>query len=124
MALQGLTGEASGGDGGAAVTLTEGAIRRIAFLKAEEGNQALMLRVTVSGGGCSGFQYGFGFDDAVTGDDRVFGSEEGRVVIDEVSLDLLNGAEIDFVQDLMGAYFKINNPNATSSCGCGSSFSI
>ncbi|MFQ5953645.1 MAG: iron-sulfur cluster insertion protein ErpA [Kiloniellales bacterium] len=123
MAQQGLTGEASGG-GGPAVSLTEGAIRRIAFLKGQEGNDALMLRVTVSGGGCSGFQYGFSFDDAITGDDRVFGSNEARVVIDDLSLDLLNGAEIDFVEDLMGAYFKINNPNATSSCGCGSSFSI
>ncbi len=106
------------------VTITDSAVKRIAFLKREEGNDGLMLRVSVSGGGCSGFQYGFSFDDNVADDDLVFGPERARVVIDEVSLELLSGARIDFVEDLIGAYFKIENPNATSSCGCGSSFAV
>ena len=105
-------------------TVTENAAKRISFLAEQEGDPALMLRVTVSGGGCSGFQYGFDFDKTVNEDDRVAERDGARVVIDEVSLELLNGAEIDFVEDLMGAYFRINNPNATSSCGCGTSFSI
>ncbi len=104
--------------------VTENAAKRIAFLAREEGDSGLMLRVTVSGGGCSGFQYGFEFDNSVNEDDRVAERDGAKVVIDEVSLELLNGAEIDFVEDLMGAYFRINNPNATSSCGCGTSFSI
>jgi iron-sulfur cluster insertion protein len=106
------------------LAVTENAVERIAFLKQQEGDTGLMLRVSVSGGGCSGFQYGFSFDDAVTDDDVVFGPDEARVVIDEVSLELLNGAEIDFIEDLMGAYFKVNNPNATASCGCGTSFAV
>ncbi|MEX0924198.1 MAG: iron-sulfur cluster insertion protein ErpA [Rhodovibrionaceae bacterium] len=110
--------------GGVPFTVTENAAKRIAFLAKEEGDSSLMLRVTVSGGGCSGFQYGFDFDRSVKEDDRIAERGGAKVVIDEVSLELLNGAEIDFVEDLMGAYFRINNPNATSSCGCGTSFSI
>ena len=83
-----------------------------------------MLRVTVSGGGCSGFQYGFDFDDSVGEDDRTFERDGVSVVIDEVSLELLAGSTIDFVEDLIGASFQITNPQATSSCGCGASFSI
>ncbi len=107
-----------------AFMVSANAARRIAHLVDQEGRSDLMLRVSVSGGGCSGFQYGFDFDDAVNEDDRVFEHEGAKVVIDEVSLELLGGAQIDFVEDLMGAYFKIENPNATSSCGCGASFSI
>ena len=80
--------------------------------------------MTVSGGGCSGFQYGFSFDDTVRGDDRTFERDGVSVVIDEVSLELLGGSEIDFVEELIGSSFQIRNPNATSSCGCGSSFAI
>ena len=83
-----------------------------------------MLRVAVSGGGCSGFQYGFSFDDTVRDDDLTFERDGVKVVVDEVSLDLLAGAEIDYVEELIGASFQIRNPNATSSCGCGSSFAI
>ena len=83
-----------------------------------------MLRVSVSGGGCSGFQYGFAFDDTVNADDRTFERDGVTVVVDEVSLDLLAGSQIDFVEDLIGASFQITNPQATSSCGCGASFSI
>jgi iron-sulfur cluster insertion protein len=83
-----------------------------------------MLRITVSGGGCSGFQYGFSLDDQKNDDDRLFERDGVTVVIDEVSLDLLKGSEVDFVEDLIGSYFAIKNPNASSTCGCGSSFSI
>jgi iron-sulfur cluster insertion protein len=106
------------------VVLTENAVRRIAFLKEQEQVEHARLRIAVSGGGCSGFQYGFSFDDQQTDDDVVFERDGVGVVVDEVSLDLLDGAEIDFVEDLMGAAFQIKNPNAASSCGCGNSFSI
>jgi iron-sulfur cluster insertion protein len=106
------------------VAISERAAKRIAALLAAENNAALGMRISVSGGGCAGFQYGFSFDDARNADDKVFERDGARVVIDEVSLDLLKGSEVDFIEDLLGAYFKIQNPNATSSCGCGSSFSI
>jgi iron-sulfur cluster insertion protein len=106
------------------VNLSERAARRIAALKAQENAGNALLRIAVSGGGCSGFQYGLSFDDQRNEDDFVFERDGVGVVVDEVSLDLLNGAEIDFVEDLMGASFQIKNPNAASSCGCGNSFSI
>jgi iron-sulfur cluster insertion protein len=106
------------------IVLTESAARRIATLKAQENVENAFLRIAVSGGGCSGFQYGLSFDDQRNEDDFVFERDGVGVVIDEVSLDLLNGAEVDFVEDLMGASFQIRNPNAASSCGCGNSFSI
>ena len=106
------------------IALTESAARRIASLKAQEQAESAFLRIAVSGGGCSGFQYGFSFDDQRNADDLVFERDGVAVVVDDVSLDLLNGAEIDFVEDLMGASFQIRNPNAASSCGCGNSFSI
>jgi iron-sulfur cluster insertion protein len=83
-----------------------------------------MLRLAVSGGGCSGFQYGFSFDDARNEDDRVFERDGVKLVVDDTSLDLLVGAEVDFVEDLVGSSFQVRNPNASSSCGCGSSFSV
>ncbi len=83
-----------------------------------------MLRVAVSGGGCSGFQYGFSFDDARTEDDLLIERDGARVLIDNVSLDLLKDSELDWVDDLIGASFQIRNPNAKSSCGCGTSFSV
>ena len=99
------------------------AARRIAqILKGEP--QPAMLRVAVTGGGCSGFQYNFTLDDTRTDDDLVIERDGATVLIDSMSLDFLKGAEIDFVDDLIGASFKINNPNAQSSCGCGTSFSI
>jgi iron-sulfur cluster insertion protein len=107
-----------------AVTISASAARRIAGLIAAEGKDGVGMRVTVSGGGCAGFQYGFSFDDARNADDRVFERDGARVVVDETSLEFLKGAEIDFVEDLLGSYFKIHNPNATSSCGCGTSFAI
>ena len=106
------------------IVVTENAARRIAILRTQENAEDAFLRIAVSGGGCSGFQYGFSFDDQRNEDDFVFERDGVGVVIDDVSLGLLNGAEIDFVEDLMGASFQIRNPNAASSCGCGNSFSI
>jgi iron-sulfur cluster insertion protein len=106
------------------VGVSESAARRIAFLRTQEDAADAFLRVSVSGGGCSGFQYGFAFDDARHDGDVVFERDGVQVVVDDTSLDLLNGAEIDFVEDMMGAAFQIKNPNAASSCGCGNSFSV
>ena len=106
------------------IVLTENAARRIAVLKTQEQAERAFLRIAVSGGGCSGFQYGLSFDEQRNNDDFVFERDGIAVVVDDVSLGLLNGAEVDFVEDLMGASFRINNPNAASSCGCGNSFSI
>ncbi len=106
------------------IVVTESAARRIAVLKEQEEAADAFLRIAVSGGGCSGFQYGISFDDTRNPDDHVFERGDVAVVVDDVSLDLLNGAEIDFVEDMMGASFQIKNPNAASSCGCGNSFSI
>ena len=107
------------------IAISASAARRIAALiAAEGGGEGLRLRVAVSGGGCSGFQYGFTLDDERRDDDRVFERDGAGVLIDEVSLELLKGAELDYVEDLMGSYFVVKNPNATSTCGCGSSFSV
>lgn len=104
-------------------TMTSRAAHRIAEILSTEGSEA-MLRVAVTGGGCSGFQYSFAIDDARADDDLVIEREGATVLVDPMSLDFLKGAELDFVDDLIGAAFKINNPNATSSCGCGTSFSV
>jgi iron-sulfur cluster insertion protein len=106
------------------VTLTESAARRIAELKVKESTPGSFLRLAVSGGGCSGFQYGFTFDDARQDEDHVFARDGVELVVDDTSLDLVTGAEIDYVEDMMGAYFQVKNPNASSSCGCGNSFSV
>ncbi len=110
-----------------AFSLTARAARRVAWLieqEGQKGQKGLMLRVAVSGGGCSGFQYGFSFDDTVNPDDRTFERDGVVTVIDETSLELLAGAEVDYVEDLGGSSFQIKNPNASSSCGCGSSFAV
>ncbi len=106
------------------MALTENAARRVAKLKQMEGNEALMLRLSVSGGGCSGFSYGFALDDKQGDDDHLFEAHGVTLVVDDTSLDLLAGATVDFVEDLVGSAFAIKNPNATSTCGCGSSFSV
>jgi iron-sulfur cluster assembly accessory protein len=105
------------------VTVSERAARRIAEILAGEAESS-MLRVAVTGGGCSGFQYNFALDDVRGEDDLVVEREGAVVLIDAMSLDFLRGAEIDYVDDLIGASFRINNPNAQSSCGCGTSFSV
>ena len=106
------------------IVVTESAARRVAILKTQEQAENAFLRIAVSGGGCSGFQYGFTFDDQRNDDDFVFERDGVAIIVDDVSLGLLNGAEVDFVEDLMGASFRISNPNAASSCGCGNSFSL
>jgi iron-sulfur cluster insertion protein len=106
------------------IRISSSAARRIAALVAEENGSGLMFRISVSGGGCSGFQYGFTLDDERHEDDRVFERDGVAVVIDEVSLDLVQGSELDYVQELIGSFFAMRNPNATSTCGCGSSFAI
>lgn len=106
------------------VLVTDSAARRIAFLKEQERAANAFLRIAVSGGGCSGFQYGLSLDAERHADDALFEKDGIGVVVDAVSLDLIAGAEIDFVEDLMGASFQIRNPNAASSCGCGNSFAL
>ena len=105
------------------VSLTEKAARRIGEILRQEP-EGTMLRVSVEGGGCSGFQYKFGMDREQSADDVVVSREQATVLIDRISLGYLAGSEIDFVDDLIGASFRINNPQATTSCGCGTSFSI
>jgi iron-sulfur cluster assembly accessory protein len=105
------------------VTISDRAARRIAAILQAEPNPSA-LRVAVTGGGCSGFQYNFALDDAQLDEDLVVEKDGAKVLIDPVSLDFLAGAEIDFTDDLIGQAFKVNNPNATASCGCGTSFSV
>lgn len=109
---------------GRSVGLTDSAAARIAFLLKEENRPELFLRISVSGGGCSGFQYSFAFDDQRADDDLIIVKGDATVRIDQVSLDLLAGSEVDYVEDMMAASFQVKNPNASSSCGCGSSFAI
>ena len=105
------------------MTVSARAARRILeILKAE--TEPVMLRLAVSGGGCSGFQYNFTLDDTRADDDLAIERDGAVVLVDPMSLEFLKGAELDFVDDLIGAAFKVNNPNATSSCGCGTSFSV
>jgi iron-sulfur cluster insertion protein len=107
-----------------AVHLSESAARRIKVLKDSEGNPGLMLRLQVSGGGCSGFSYGFSLDANRNEDDHLFEEHGVAVLIDETSLDLLAGSTIDYVEELVGSAFAVKNPNASSTCGCGSSFAV
>lgn len=106
------------------ITMTESAAKRVRTLIEQEGKPDLMLRLTISGGGCSGFQYGFDLDGTVNDDDTVREFHGTKLVVDEASADLLGGAVVDYVEDLMGAAFVVKNPNATATCGCGTSFSV
>ena len=103
--------------------LSESAAKRIQAMLSGEPDGSF-FRVAVNGGGCSGFQYEFSIDNARQDDDMTFTSHDVEVVIDEMSLELVDNAELDYVQDLMGSYFSVSNPNATASCGCGTSFSV
>jgi iron-sulfur cluster assembly accessory protein len=105
------------------ITVTERAARRIGEILRREP-PGTMLRVSVEGGGCSGFQYKFDMDRTRAADDLVIERDGATVLIDQVSVGYLTGSEIDFVDDLIGASFRVNNPQATASCGCGTSFSI
>ena len=106
------------------MNLKPGAISKLRELIAEEANPALMLRVFVQGGGCSGFSYGFTFDEVQAEDDFDFVAEDVKVLVDAMSMQYLQGSDIDYKEDAMGASFVINNPQAASTCGCGSSFSV
>ncbi|MCG6969038.1 MAG: iron-sulfur cluster insertion protein ErpA [Gammaproteobacteria bacterium] len=103
---------------------SDNAAQKVKALITEEGNDDLKLRVYVTGGGCSGFQYGFTFDENVAEDDTVVENGEVTLVVDPLSFQYLSGAEVDYVEGLQGAQFVIRNPNASTTCGCGSSFSI
>lgn len=103
---------------------TDNAANKVKQLIEEEGNADLKLRVFVSGGGCSGFQYGFTFDEVANEDDTVLNKNGVQLLIDPMSFQYLAGAEIDYQEGLEGSQFVIKNPNATTTCGCGSSFSV
>lgn len=105
------------------VSLSQSAAKRINAILASQV-EANFLRVSVEGGGCSGFSYKFDFGDIIESDDLVIERDGAKVAIDATSLPFLEGSEIDFVDELIGAAFKIHNPNATASCGCGTSFSV
>jgi iron-sulfur cluster assembly accessory protein len=105
------------------VTVSERAARRIGEILKQEP-QGTMLRVSVEGGGCSGFQYRFAFDTARNPDDVAVTSQGATVLVDGISLEFMGGAELDYVEDLIGSAFKINNPNAVAACGCGTSFTV
>jgi iron-sulfur cluster assembly accessory protein len=106
-----------------AVTISERAARRIGQILSKEDAGA-MLRISVEGGGCSGFQYKFDIERAKAEDDLVIERDQAVVLVDPASVPFLAGSEVDFVDDLMGASFRVNNPNATAACGCGTSFAI
>lgn len=108
----------------ASLTVTDRAANRIAKLLAQPEHAGLTMRLAVQGGGCSGFAYGFSFDDEVRADDIIIEKGGIKVLVDEVSLDYLRGSEIDYTDEMIGATFTVRNPNAASSCGCGNSFSV
>jgi len=105
------------------IALTASAAQRVAAIAARQ-NKPAILRLSVDGGGCSGFQYKFGLADAPASDDTVVETDGVRLVVDEISLDLIRGARVDYVESLGGAAFKVDNPMAASGCGCGTSFSV
>ncbi|MBA16834.1 MAG: iron-sulfur cluster insertion protein ErpA [Sphingomonas sp.] len=105
------------------IALTPAAAARVAAI-AEKQNKPAILRLSVEGGGCSGFQYKFGFADGVEADDSIAETDGVRLVVDSVSLDLVRGCSVDYVESLGGAAFRVENPNAAAGCGCGSSFAV
>lgn len=109
---------------GATVVFTDAAANKVKALIEEEKNPDLKLRVSIDGGGCSGFQYAFAFDENINDDDTVIEKNGAIMLVDVTSMQYLNGAEVDYLEGLEGARFIVNNPNAASTCGCGSSFSI
>jgi iron-sulfur cluster assembly accessory protein len=106
------------------INLSASAINKVRDLVAEEENDQLKLRVFITGGGCSGFQYGFTFDELIADDDTALETGGVTLLVDPMSLQYLAGSEVDYTEGLEGSRFVVNNPNATATCGCGSSFSI
>jgi iron-sulfur cluster insertion protein len=111
-------------EGATPLNFTDAAARKVGRLIEQEGNPGLKLRVYISGGGCSGFQYGFTFDEEIQEGDTQIENCGVTLLVDPLSVQYLTGAEIDYKEDLSGAQFVIRNPNATTTCGCGSSFSV
>ena len=111
-------------EAGPGITFTATAAHKVSQLMAEQGRDAPILRVYIEGGGCSGFQYGFVFEDDVPEGDLVVENEGAKLLVDPMSYQYLVGAEVDYKVDLQGARFVINNPNASTTCGCGASFSL
>jgi len=107
-----------------AMRLTDNAARKVRALVNEEGNPELKLRVYVTGGGCSGFQYGFSFDEAVNEDDTLVSNGDAKLLVDPLSYQYLVGASVDYVEGLQGARFVVENPMASTTCGCGMSFTV
>lgn len=107
-----------------ALVLTDNAANKVRQLRDSEGNQDLMLRVYVTGGGCSGFSYGFNFANELNEDDANFDNDDVTLVVDSLSYQYLQGSTVDYTEGLEGARFIVTNPNATTTCGCGSSFSL
>lgn len=107
-----------------ALEMTESAANKVRQLRDSEGNQELMLRVYVTGGGCSGFSYGFNFADSINEDDAQFANGDVTMLVDSLSYQYLVGSVVDYIEGLEGSRFIVSNPNATTTCGCGSSFSI
>jgi len=107
-----------------AISLTDAAAKKVKILIEEEGNPALCLRVYITGGGCSGFSYGFSFDEQIKEGDTISEKEGVKLLVDSLSIQYLMGAQVDYSQGLQGSRFTVANPNATTTCGCGSSFSI
>ena len=108
----------------APVTITDNAVKRVAFLLEREGKPGMNFRISVTGVGCSGFQYKFDLDDKIDKEDVMLEKGNVKVLIDSMSLLYMMGSEIDFIEDLSGSNFRISNPNAEAQCGCGTSFSV
>ena len=108
----------------ASINLSDRAVRKVQHLVADEGNAQLKLRVFITGGGCSGFQYGFTFDELVAEDDTTLQKDGVTLLVDPMSMQYLAGSVVDYTEGLEGSRFIVDNPNATATCGCGSSFSI
>ena len=106
------------------ITVTNNAISRILEVNKKKKHEKCFFRVSIDGGGCQGFSYKFYFEDKISEDDKVFDFNEVKILVDKTSLEIISGSKIDFVSDMMGSYFKIENPKASSTCGCGTSFSI
>lgn len=106
------------------IQLTDRAAEKVRQLREDEGNQALNLRVYITGGGCAGFSYGFTFDENVNDDDTVVENGDVTLLVDAMSIQYLSGSQVDYEQVLMGSRFVVSNPNAATTCGCGSSFSV
>ena len=107
-----------------AVRLTDNAAKKVKALVSEEGNPELKLRVYVTGGGCSGFQYGFSFDEAINDDDTIVSHDGAQLLVDPLSIQYLTGSSVDYIEGLQGSRFVVENPLATTTCGCGMSFSV